>query len=74
MLIPFIAQRLSTFQSLNKIAKRHFSTENIITAEDPIHKVDLRVGQIVDVNNHPEAAHLYIEKGIFFFLLQTDID
>ncbi|KAG1470702.1 hypothetical protein G6F56_002526 [Rhizopus delemar] len=62
MLIPFIAQRLSTFQSLNKIAKRHFSTENIITAEDPIHKVDLRVGQIVDVNNHPEAAHLYIEK------------
>ncbi|CAO3695283.1 unnamed protein product [Rhizopus stolonifer] len=62
MLIPFIAQRLSTFQSLNKIAKRHFSTENIVTAEDPIHKVDLRVGQIVDINNHPEAAHLHIEK------------
>ncbi|KAI8365673.1 hypothetical protein EDC96DRAFT_443337 [Choanephora cucurbitarum] len=33
-----------------------------IAEQDEIHRVDLRVGQIVDIAPHPEASHLYIEQ------------
>ncbi|KAG1044215.1 hypothetical protein G6F43_011480 [Rhizopus delemar] len=63
MLISSITQRTKiTPYSFNLLFQRYLSSENIITAEDPIHKIDLRVGKIIDINNHPEATHLYIEK------------
>lgn len=66
MLISSITQRTKiTPYSFNLLFQRYLSSENIITAEDPIHKIDLRVGKIIDINNHPEATHLYIEKGTF---------
>ncbi|KAG1210164.1 hypothetical protein G6F68_008225 [Rhizopus microsporus] len=38
------------------------SLSTVITADDFIHKVDLRVGKITEIENHPDASHLYIEK------------
>lgn len=35
----------------------------MITNEDVIHRVDLRVGKIVHIENHSEASHLFIEQG-----------
>jgi hypothetical protein len=37
-----------------------------IAADDLIHKVDFRVGKIVQVEQHPEATHLFIEQGQCF--------
>ncbi|KAI9491040.1 hypothetical protein BDB00DRAFT_834925 [Zychaea mexicana] len=37
-------------------------TANTITENDPIHRVNLCVGQIVSVEQHPEANHLFIEQ------------
>lgn len=34
-----------------------------IAADDLIHKVDFRVGKIVQIEQHPEATHLFIEQG-----------
>lgn len=42
--------------------RRLFSTTKIDN-NDPIHRVDLRVGKIVSVEKHPQADHLYIEQG-----------
>ncbi len=40
------------------------------------HRLDIRVGKIVEVNRHPEAENLYVEKidlGTNFSLLFIDI-
>ncbi|KAI8992000.1 hypothetical protein BDF20DRAFT_80671 [Mycotypha africana] len=39
------------------------TTTTDIVPDDPIHRVDLRVGKIVDIKDHPEAKHLFIEQG-----------
>lgn len=39
-------------------------TDNAITNEDPVHKVDLRVGKIVQIDQHTDATHLFIEQGL----------
>lgn len=36
---------------------------NKIEPTDLIHKVNLCVGTIIEAERHPEAEHLYIEKG-----------
>ncbi|KAI8336896.1 hypothetical protein BD560DRAFT_440306 [Blakeslea trispora] len=33
-----------------------------MSLQDAMHRIDLRVGQIVDIQRHAEANHLYIEK------------
>ncbi|KAL7322619.1 hypothetical protein PS15p_211597 [Mucor circinelloides] len=33
-----------------------------IASDDLIHRVDLRVGKIVQIEQHPDAAHLFIEQ------------
>ncbi|KAI8142442.1 hypothetical protein BJV82DRAFT_579504 [Fennellomyces sp. T-0311] len=38
------------------------SAANTVSENDPIHRVNLRVGQIVSVDQHPEASHLFIEQ------------
>lgn len=43
--------------------KRFNSNVSTIEDGDPIHRVDLRVGKIAEVSMHPDAEHLYIEKG-----------
>lgn len=44
------------------VYKRFINTEPI-TNDDVIHRVDLRVGKIVHVEQHSEANHLFIEQG-----------
>lgn len=39
---------------------KHFST---IARDDPIHRVNLRVGKVVNVEKHPGGEHLFIEQG-----------
>lgn len=34
-----------------------------IASDDLIHRVDLRVGKIVQIEQHPDATHLFIEQG-----------
>ncbi|KAI9310638.1 hypothetical protein BX666DRAFT_2005577 [Dichotomocladium elegans] len=41
-------------------AVRRYTTA--ITQNDIIHRVNLRVGQIVSIEKHPEASHLFIEQ------------
>lgn len=43
--------------------KRFNSNVSTIEDGDPIHRVDLRVGKIAEISMHPDAEHLYIEKG-----------
>ncbi|CEG64971.1 hypothetical protein RMATCC62417_01856 [Rhizopus microsporus] len=50
----------NTYTSHLRLLYRSLSTT--ITADDPIHKVDLRVGKITEIENHSDASHLYIEK------------
>ncbi|CDS12003.1 hypothetical protein LRAMOSA04199 [Lichtheimia ramosa] len=38
---------------------KHFST---IARDDPIHRVNLRVGKVVNVEKHPGGEHLFIEQ------------
>lgn len=39
---------------------KHFST---IARDDPIHRINLRVGKVVNVEKHPGGEHLFIEQG-----------
>lgn len=39
---------------------KYFST---IARDDPIHRVNLRVGKVVNVEKHPGGEHLFIEQG-----------
>ena len=39
-------------------------THTEITNDDPIHRVDLRVGKIIHIEQHAEANHLFIEQGM----------
>lgn len=39
------------------------STASPIANDDVIHRVDLRVGKIVHIEQHAEASHLFIEQG-----------
>ncbi|KAI7864124.1 hypothetical protein BDF14DRAFT_1884571 [Spinellus fusiger] len=42
---------------------RYYTTEHEdISDTDPIHRLDLRVGRIVAVENHTTAPHLYVEQ------------
>lgn len=34
-----------------------------IASDDLIHRVDFRVGKIVQIEQHPDATHLFIEQG-----------
>ena len=45
--------------------KQEETISNTITENDLIHRVNLRVGQIVKVDQHPDADHLFIEQGIY---------
>lgn len=47
------------------IYKRFINTETI-TNDDVIHRVDLRVGKIVHIEQHSKANHLFIEQGQFY--------
>ncbi|KAI9267979.1 hypothetical protein BDA99DRAFT_436005 [Phascolomyces articulosus] len=38
------------------------TTSNTIAENDTIHRVNLRVGQIIKVEQHPDADHLFIEQ------------
>ncbi|KAI8370449.1 uncharacterized protein BYT42DRAFT_582474 [Radiomyces spectabilis] len=33
-----------------------------ITTDDSIHRLDLRIGKIVQIDHHPNAEHLYVER------------
>lgn len=37
-----------------------------IASDDLVHRVDLRVGKIVQIEQHPDATHLFIEQGEWF--------
>ena len=41
--------------------------EPIVKETSPLVKLDLRVGEIIEVNDHPNADKLYHMQGIFFF-------
>ena len=63
--------RLVPFAQLQ--GRRYTSTPeqlapNAIPENDPIHRINLRVGQIVSVEHHPEASHLFIEQGKHYSL------
>lgn len=34
-----------------------------IADNDPFHRLNLRVGKITDVDDHPDGEHLYVETG-----------
>lgn len=48
------------FQRFNHIEA---TTEPLLANDDPVHKVDLRVGKIVQIEQHAEATHLFVEQG-----------
>lgn len=59
-----LIQRGSFTTSLSKTFTRwNHSNGSTIANEDVIHRVDLRVGKIVQIENHSEASHLFIEQG-----------
>lgn len=60
----------NTYTSHLRLLYRSLST--VITADDPIHKVDLRVGKITEIENHSDASHLYIEKGFYSKIIITN--
>jgi tRNA-binding EMAP/Myf-like protein len=36
---------------------------SLITEDDFIHRVDLRVGKITQIEQHQDASHLFVEQG-----------
>lgn len=63
MLISPVFKRSKLLLNSNilKTCQRWNHTE--ITSDDVIHRVDLRVGKIVHIEQHAEANHLFIEQG-----------
>ncbi|KAI9485291.1 MAG: hypothetical protein EXX96DRAFT_544654 [Benjaminiella poitrasii] len=55
--------RHSSITSTFLYQKRNNHTiQPTITKDDPIHRVDLRVGKIVDIRPHSGAEHLFVEQ------------
>jgi tRNA-binding EMAP/Myf-like protein len=46
----------------NKSIFKSYFTTAASKDQDLIHRLDLRVGKIVQVDQHPQADHLYVEK------------
>jgi tRNA-binding EMAP/Myf-like protein len=63
MLISPVIKRSTLLARSNilRTCQRFNHTE--ITNDDVIHRVDLRVGKIVHIEQHAEANHLFIEQG-----------
>ncbi|KAI8100022.1 uncharacterized protein BX664DRAFT_273649 [Halteromyces radiatus] len=67
-LIPFfrpfvhISKFSTTSSLLTSTTETTATTNTIVEPDDFFHRVDLRVGKIIDAEHHPEADHLYIEK------------
>jgi hypothetical protein len=67
MLISRVLKKTCLVQRSSSLSKTftrlNHSETPTITNEDVIHRVDLRVGKIVHIENHSEANHLFIEQG-----------
>ena len=51
------------FQKLDeKLIEKYKEKFSGVKKEDPWSKVELKVGKIVEIDNHPTAEHLYVEK------------
>lgn len=63
MLIATPLKRSVRVNSLMIKACQQRLNHTVVADDDLIHKVDFRVGRIVQVEKHPEATHLFIEQG-----------
>lgn len=57
---PVMLRALRYTQQQSPNLLKHFTT---IARDDPIHRVNLRVGKVVNVEKHPGGEHLFIEQG-----------
>lgn len=66
ILLPFICRALSSkaYPSAAKETAKKGATPAAAAAatEDGPHRLDIRVGKIVEVSKHPDADSLYVEK------------
>lgn len=68
MLISSTRQRLlkgsiPVLRSCQRFNHTEPINEPLISNDDPVHKVDFRIGKIVQIEQHAEATHLFVEQG-----------